>query len=109
MARSVSGGAPPPSRAPQDHFKPLRRNDLRDPPLSVGATAPPPVRNQGPGRSLPGLNAGHPLQGAGSHEEWSSQSLSAEVLAYALLTRVPEMSPNVDDHVIATALPAGIS
>ena len=42
MARPVSGGAPPPSRAPEDHFKPLRRNE--DPPLSVGASAPPPVQ-----------------------------------------------------------------
>src|SRR5690348_458506 len=33
-------GAPPPSRAPEDHFKPLRRNDLQYPPLSVGASAP---------------------------------------------------------------------
>ena len=66
MARSVSGGgAPPPPRAPEDHFNPLRRNDLQDPPLSVGASAPPPVRDQGPGRSLPGSDAGHPLQGAG--------------------------------------------
>src|SRR5215475_15325457 len=47
MARSVSGGAPPPSRAPEGHFNPLRRNDLQDPPLSVGASAPPPVRDQG--------------------------------------------------------------
>ncbi len=67
MARSVSGGAPPPSRAPEDDFKPLRRNHLRDPPLSVGASAPPPVRDQGPGQSLPGPDAGHPLQAAGSH------------------------------------------
>jgi hypothetical protein len=35
--------------------------------LSAGASTPPPVRNQGPGRSLPGPDAGHPLQGAGSH------------------------------------------
>ena len=69
MARSVSGGAPPPSRAPEDHFKPLCRNDLRDPPLSVGASAPPPVRDQGPGRSLPGPDAGHTLQGAGQEGE----------------------------------------
>jgi hypothetical protein len=65
MARSVSGGAPPPSRAPEDHFNPLRRNDLQDPPLSGGAFTPPPVRNQGSGRSLPGPDAGHPLLGAG--------------------------------------------
>ena len=62
MARSVSGGAPPPSRAPEDHFNPLRRNDLQDPPLSVGASAPPPVRDQGPGRSLPGPDAGIPCK-----------------------------------------------
>jgi hypothetical protein len=34
-------------------------------PLSVGASAPPPVRDQGPGGSLPGPDAGHPLHGAG--------------------------------------------
>jgi hypothetical protein len=47
--------------------KPLRRKHLRDPPLSVGASAPPPVRSQGPGRSLPGPDASHPLHGAGGH------------------------------------------
>ena len=67
MARSVSGGAPPPSRAPEGHFNPLRRNDLQDPPLSVGASAPPPARYQRPGASLPGPDAGHPLHGAGRH------------------------------------------
>jgi hypothetical protein len=36
-------------------------------PLSVGASAPPPVRDQGPGSSLPGPDAGHPLQAAGGH------------------------------------------
>jgi len=37
-------------------------------PLELSADTP--VRNQGPGRSLPGPDAGHPLQGAGiSHEE----------------------------------------
>ena len=34
--RALSGLAPPASRAPGDRFKPLRRNDLRDPPLSAG-------------------------------------------------------------------------
>jgi hypothetical protein len=33
--------------------EPLRRNDLQDPPLSAGASAPPPARDQGPGGSLP--------------------------------------------------------
>jgi hypothetical protein len=32
--------------------------------LSVGASARPPVRNQGPGGSTPGPDAGHPLHGA---------------------------------------------
>src|SRR6266567_4131381 len=32
--------------------------------LDRGASAPPPVSNQRPGRSLPGPDAGHPLQGA---------------------------------------------
>jgi hypothetical protein len=67
MARSVSGGAPPPSRAPEDHFNSLRRNDLQDPPLSVGASTPPPARNKGPGSSLPGPDASHPLQAVSSH------------------------------------------
>jgi hypothetical protein len=34
--RTLSGLAPPASRAPEDRFRPLRRNDLRDPPLSAG-------------------------------------------------------------------------
>jgi hypothetical protein len=68
MARSVSGGSPPPSRAPEDHFKPLHRNDLRDPPLSVGASAPPPVRDQGPGRSLPGPARAIPCKVRVSHD-----------------------------------------
>jgi hypothetical protein len=33
--------------------------------LDPGASADTPVRNQGPGRSLPGPDAGHPLQAAG--------------------------------------------
>jgi hypothetical protein len=32
--------------------------------LDTGVSADTPVRNQGPGRSLPGPNAGHPLQAA---------------------------------------------
>ena len=31
-----------------------------------------PVRSQGPGRSLPGSGAGHPLYGAGGHGERST-------------------------------------
>ena len=38
-------------------------------PLSVGASAPPPARDQGPDRSLPGPDAGHPLQGARVSQE----------------------------------------
>jgi hypothetical protein len=34
--RALSGSAPPSSRAPEDRFQSLRRNDLRDPPLSAG-------------------------------------------------------------------------
>ena len=30
------GAPPPPSRAPEDHFQPLHRNDRQDPPLSGG-------------------------------------------------------------------------
>ena len=33
--------------------------------LTLQTTADPPVRNQGSGRSLPGPDAGHPLQGSG--------------------------------------------
>jgi hypothetical protein len=68
MARSVSGGAPHRQGHPKIISNPLRRNDLQDPPLSVGASAPPPVRDQGPGRSLPGPDAGHPLQAAGGRD-----------------------------------------
>ena len=39
--RALSGSAPPASRAPEDRFKPLRGNDLQDPPLSAGASADP--------------------------------------------------------------------
>ena len=35
--------------------------------LTLETSADTPVRNQGPGRSLPGPDAGHPLQGAGGH------------------------------------------
>jgi hypothetical protein len=35
--------------------------------IDRGASVPPPDKDQGPGRSLPGSNAGHPLQGAGAH------------------------------------------
>src|SRR4029453_17911109 len=34
--RALSGSAPPASGAPEDRFKPLRRNDHRHPPLSAG-------------------------------------------------------------------------
>ena len=57
-------------QAPEDHFNPLHRNDLQDPPLSVGASAPAPVRKPEARRSLSRPDAGHPLQGAGiSHAE----------------------------------------
>ena len=35
--------------------------------LTLETSADTPLRNQGPGRSLPGPDAGHPLQGAGGH------------------------------------------
>ena len=35
--------------------------------LTLETTADTPLRNQGPGRSLPGPDAGHPLQGVGGH------------------------------------------
>ena len=37
--------------------------------LDTGVSTDTPVRNQGSGRSLPGADAGHPLQRAGSHGE----------------------------------------
>jgi hypothetical protein len=59
MARSVSGGAPPPSRGTQRSFQNRSAESIFGThPLSGGASAPPPVRNQGPGRSLPGPDAG---------------------------------------------------
>jgi hypothetical protein len=45
--------------------------------LDPGASADTPVRNQGPGRSLPGPDAGHPLQGAGGHGAASSGQATA--------------------------------
>ena len=36
--------------------------------LDPGASADTPVRNQGPGRSLPEPDAGHPLQRVGGHK-----------------------------------------
>ena len=57
-------GCPPPSGHPEiisNRFAEM----IRDPPLSGGASAPPPIRNQGSGGSLPGPDAGHPLKGAG--------------------------------------------
>jgi hypothetical protein len=69
MARSVSGGAPPPSRGTRRSFQDrFAESIFGTHPLSVGASAPPPVRDQGPGSSLPGPDAGHPLQAAGSHD-----------------------------------------
>src|SRR5271165_6808547 len=66
MARSVSGGAPPPSRGTRRSFQNRFAESIFGiHPLSVGASAPPPVRDQGPGGSLPGPDAGHPLQAAG--------------------------------------------
>ena len=66
MARSVSGVPRHRQGHPKIISNPLRRNDLRDPPLSVGASAPPPARDQGPDRSLPGPDAGHPCKVRGS-------------------------------------------
>lgn len=62
------------------------RNGLR-PPLTGGASAPPPASNYRAGPSLPGPDAGHPLPSTGGHQ-------ANENLAFALRERVPEMSPN---------------
>ena len=51
--------------------RPQRTTLAREVALDPGATADTPVRNHGPGRSLPGPDAGHPLQGAGGHGESS--------------------------------------
>jgi hypothetical protein len=84
MARSVSGGAPPPSRAPEDPFKPLRRKHLRDPPLSGGASATPsgqqPRARPEPART----GRGPALQGAAS---WDDGQPAAH-----LTSRTPERS-----------------
>ena len=44
--------------------------------LGVGASAPPPVRSQGPGGSLPGPAAGHPLHCVGAHGAAARRNLS---------------------------------
>jgi hypothetical protein len=74
MACEVYVSAPPASsmtvtagRRAQEKVPGVRSREVM---LDPGASADTPVRNQGPGRSLPGPDAGHPLQGAGiSHEE----------------------------------------
>ena len=72
MARLVCGGAPPPSRGTRRSFQNrFAESIFGTHPLSGGASAPPPARDQGPGSSLPGPDAGHPLQAAGSHRERS--------------------------------------
>ena len=69
MARGVYVSAPPASSATVTAG---RRAQVKVPgectrevTLDTGASADTPVRDQGPGRSLPGPDAGHPLQGAG--------------------------------------------
>ena len=59
--------------------------------LDPVATADTPVRNQGPGRSLPGPDAGHPLQRAGGHS-------AVPVFRYirGISTVTGEMSDRVD-------------
>ena len=83
MARLVSGGAPPSSRALRVSFG----NGLR-PLLSVGASAPPPVRNQGPGGSLPGPGAGHPLQRAGHYHASGAKLMAGSLMQYVMVAIV---------------------
>jgi len=69
MACEVYVPAPPASRTAQTE-KTFKERNFFTAALDPGASADTPVRNQGPGRSLPGPDAGHPLHGAGiSHEE----------------------------------------
>jgi hypothetical protein len=85
MARSVFGRAPPPSRGTRRSFQNrFAESIFGTHPLSVGASAPPPVRDQEPGTSLPGPDAGHPLQGAGGH---------GMQLSYGITNGVPAACP----------------
>ena len=65
MARSVSGGVLHRQGHPKILSNRFAESILKTRPLTVGA--PTPVRNQGPGRSLPGPDAGQPLHGAGGN------------------------------------------
>jgi hypothetical protein len=69
MACEVYVPAPPASSATIAAGQPaqvkLPGQRTREVALDTGASADTPVRNQGPGCSLPGPDAGHPLQGAG--------------------------------------------
>ena len=73
MARRVCVSAPPVSSVtvtagqPAQGKVPGERTSREVTTLDTGASADTPVRNQGPGRSLPGPDAGHPLHGAGAH------------------------------------------
>jgi hypothetical protein len=49
--------------------------------LDPGASTDTPVRRQRPGRSLPGPDAGHPLQGAGNRGFMDWGTASDELLA----------------------------
>jgi hypothetical protein len=70
MARWVYVSAPPASSvtvtAGQRAQVKVTGERTREVTLDPGATAGTPVRNQGPGRSLSGPDADHPLHGAGS-------------------------------------------
>jgi hypothetical protein len=57
-------GVPPPSRAPEDPFKTASQKASSGPTLERRSLCTPPVRNLGPGRSLPGPDAGHSLHTA---------------------------------------------
>ena len=69
MARSVSGGAPPPSRAPQDHFKPLCRNDLQDPPLTSEPLHPLRSETKGQAEACPDRTQAIPCKLRTGHSE----------------------------------------
>jgi hypothetical protein len=85
MARWVYVSAPPASSVTvttgqrAQVYVPGERT--REVTLDPGASADTPVRNQGPGQSLPGPDAGHPLHSAGGHQAASSGKETAIVQA----------------------------
>jgi hypothetical protein len=65
--------------------------------LDPGVSTDTPVRNQGPGRSLPGPDAGHPLQAAGPTLPMACAELTATVTATAA-TNGKQQRPTTARH-----------